>query len=110
MRASEEAGQDFYTFLERFNQDSVFQMSHIDFPLEGKVANLSDEAFGPETLNDTIEVNEYRIKDFTYDESKADKYDFVQKIQVKGAEAVIEVSGKENGLVIMYTFRKTGGQ
>jgi hypothetical protein len=98
----------FYVFLEHFNNDTSFQLNRIDFPLCGKVVNLDSE--GPETFDDTIYVNEYWIKDFTYDEKQPDKFDFTREIQVQGDEATIEVSGKETGLSVTYTFRKTKGK
>jgi hypothetical protein len=98
----------FDEFLQRFNQDSGFQLSRVHFPLRGKVLNLSGS--GPETINDTIYVSEYRIKDFTYDEKDPGKFDFTRNIHIQGDQATIQVAGKENGLSANYTFRRIKGK
>lgn len=44
----QELPEDFKAFFERFHEDSVFQMEHITFPLEGFPSGLAAEDYDPQ--------------------------------------------------------------
>ncbi len=48
MVLGQELPEDFKTFFERFHEDSVFQMEHIAFPLEGFPSGLTAENYDPQ--------------------------------------------------------------
>ena len=63
VNTSENIDEDFNIFLEKFNRDSIFQISRINFPL--KVIERNDENLLEETEK-TIELKEYEKIDLSY--------------------------------------------
>lgn len=99
---------DFKLFLDLFNKDSVFQMSRVDFPI--KVNDFYKVEF---ELNErTINQNEYHLKKFSINRTseKESFTDYEQTIEIENEKASIEITGIENGIAIMYQFKKINGK
>jgi hypothetical protein len=95
----------FETFLKYFNEDSIFQVSRIDFPLKVKFADSSKDY---EMSEDIIQKQDFFKLDFTHDSIKAREYE--QMIEVKGEKATIGLRGIENGIMADFYFEKKGGK
>jgi hypothetical protein len=95
--------EDFDTFLQRFNTDSVFQISRVLFPM---TIQLNDENY--ELTEEIIAKKDYHIIDFTYDDNSPNK-EFQQTVNLTGDKAVIELRGIENGIMADYYFERKNG-
>lgn len=83
-RASKENFDDFY---DRFHKDETFQMSRIQFPLEGiKIDGMNEEAWSRDNWN-TMKVKIYDVDtdQFEVDYEKTEDT-FTQKFKMKNAE------------------------
>ena len=100
--------ESFDAFFRRFNKDSVFQMSRINFPLT--VEEFDMDALQPKKI--TIQRADYHIIDLSYHKSfserELDKYS--QEVKVKGDKATIEIRGIDNGIHNDVFFEKVNGQ
>lgn len=97
---------DFRKFLTYFSNDSLFQVSRIDFPLEvtGTDDNFKD-------LKITINKGDFQKVNFgdtTAATREFDKYE--ETIRVNGNKAIIEIRGIDNGINIDIFFEKKNGQ
>ncbi|MFC4818477.1 DUF4348 domain-containing protein [Flavobacterium sp. GCM10023249] len=99
--------ENFDDFLKKFNQDSVFQMSRIVFPL--KITTLNDDF---EPIQETIDKKEYVTMDFTYPkEAQTRELDrYTQKTKEAKDTAVIEIRGIDNGILTDIIFEKKNGK
>ncbi|WP_192821102.1 DUF4348 domain-containing protein [Rufibacter sp. LB8] len=95
----------FETFLKYFNEDSIFQVSRIDFPIKVKFADSSKDY---EMSEEIIPKQEFLKLDFTYDSIKSIEYE--QIIEVKGDKATIGLRGIENGIMADFYFKKKNGK
>tara|TARA_R110001583_G_scaffold171794_3_gene325534 strand:- start:749 stop:1246 length:498 start_codon:yes stop_codon:yes gene_type:complete len=95
---------DFDTFLKRFNKDSIFQKSRINFPMT--VKELEYENY--EIIEKIINLDNYNIIDLTIDKSSETReYDqYSQKTLIKENKAIIEIRGIDNGINCEYEFEK----
>lgn len=105
----ENVDDKFETFLKYFNNDSVFQISRINFPLKIKISESQTDT----TLSEiSIPLTEFKKVDFTYDQSYStrqyDKYN--QKVIVTGNKAAIQIRGIDNGIYVDYEFEKKNGK
>ena len=109
VNTSENIDEDFNIFLEKFNRDSIFQISRINFPL--KVIERNDENLLEETEK-TIELKEYEKIDLSYPKDiltrEFDRYR--QNIKLSDKKATIEIRGVDNGIYINIYFEKEGGK
>lgn len=101
--------EHFHEFLLKFNKDSLFQISRIDFPLKVKESD-SEKDYGLSEI--IIQKADYQKMDFTYLESyKTQEYDkFEQHIKIKKNRAIIEIRGIDNGIRADYIFEKRKGK
>ncbi|WP_026706556.1 DUF4348 domain-containing protein [Flavobacterium soli] len=95
---------DFDAFFKEFAKDSVFQKSHIKFPLSS--AYYGGESY-EELILDTIKTKEdFRYIDFTEDatamQSETGKYTH-EKIKSKNG-LVYKLLGYDNGIMVSYKF------
>ena len=76
--------QDFMEFYNRFHRDSVYQMNHISFPLEGAIS-------APETKNDSMIPYRWR-KDKWQLHHEFDSYNniFTRKFYIFNDDLIIE--------------------
>ena len=99
VNTSENIDEDFNIFLEKFNRDSIFQISRINFPL--KVIERNDDNLLEETEK-TIELKEYEKIDLSYPKDiltrEFDRYR--QNIKLSDKKATIEIRGIDNGIYI----------
>jgi hypothetical protein len=94
--------EDFKYFFRLFNNDTVFQISRIAFPLKVKINN------------DDLELVDYVIPKEKYTTINLDKNpkerDYKQQLILKGDKAVIQQRGLNNGIFIDYYFEKIDGK
>lgn len=101
--------EDFNAFLLKFNQDSIFQMSRINFPLKVKEAD-SDNDY--KTIERVINKKDFAKLDFTLPkDAQTREFDkFTQKIKLTKNNATIEVRGIDNGIHSDVIFEKVNGK
>lgn len=101
--------ENFNEFILKFNKDSIFQISRIDFPLKVKESDFEKEYRLSEII---IQKANYQKMDFTYLESyKKQEYDkFEQDIKIEKNSAVIKIRGIDNGIFADYIFEKRNGK
>ena len=101
--------EDFNRFLKKFNQDSIFQISRIKFPLK---VTESDPEQDYETIERIIELKNFTKLNFEYPKDaltrEFDKYS--QKIKIEKDSAVIEIRGIDNGIFSDIVFEKINGK
>lgn len=101
--------KDFKTFIKFFSEDSVFQISRVNFPMKTKEMDDDQEY---EVVEKIINKNEYTKLDFTYPEDantrQLDAYS--QKIKTDNNKTVIEIRGIDNGIYSDFFFEKTNGK
>ena len=95
---------NFKTFLSYFNNDSIFQVSRINFPLTVKETDADFEL-----KEHIIEKATFRKMDFTYNEQKVNK-EYEQTVKIEKDKATIEIRGIENGILADYNFEKRKGK
>lgn len=95
--------ESFEIFLEKFNKDSIFQLSRIDFPM--RVHELDYEN-NLALIEKTIQKKDYKKLDFTIQKN----VEYLQKTILKGDEAVIEIRGINNGIYSDIIFKKQAGK
>ena len=109
VNTSDNIDEDFNIFLEKFNRDTIFQISRINFPL--KVIERNDENLLEETEK-TIELKEYEKIDLSYPKDiltrEFDRYR--QNIKLSDKKATIEIRGIDNGIYINIYFEKEDGK
>lgn len=92
------ADSNFVSFIERFSNDSVFQLNRIKFPLKIKwydILNDKDSSFYIE--KNSIEFIDLRDKNNEQWERRI-------IIDESHSSAIVEMRGVENGLVVDYIF------
>lgn len=94
---------DFDQFLENFNKDSAFQVSHILYPLKFQQYD-QDRA-------KTVVVNVPREGMQLMDFSQTNVSEWTQQIITTpgGTKATIQIRGVSNGMLIDYQFEKMNG-
>jgi hypothetical protein len=94
--------EDFNQFFELFNQDSIFQVSRISFPLTVKINNEDYEQ-----VDYIISKEEYNTLNLNI---KTEYRDYKQKLILKKNKAIITQRGTNNGIFIDYIFEKRNGK
>jgi hypothetical protein len=97
---------NFKTFLKYFSQDSLFQVSRIDFPL--KVKNIEEDEQEVEIIINKRDFHKLTFGDSTAATRQYDKHE--EKIRVNGNTAVIETRGIDNGIYYDVKFEKIAGK
>lgn len=99
---------EFKTFFKFFNNDSVFQVSRIDFPL--KIMEMNGEMSDVESR--IIKLKDYEKIDLTYDRSfETREYDkYTQEVILNDSKAKIELRGIDNGIHNNFEFEKINGK
>ena len=108
--------ENFEMFLNKFSQDSIFQISRVKFPLKVKEIDLESMAELDESKSEfkeiTILKSDYTKLDFTYPSDaltrELDRY--TQKIKIKNNRSVVEIRGVDNGIYSDFYFEKIGGK
>ncbi|WP_166925095.1 DUF4348 domain-containing protein [Flavobacterium poyangense] len=94
--------EDFNEFFKLFNQDTIFQLSRIQFPLTIKINNAD------------LEEVDYIIYKEKYTAINLDKEpesrDYKQHLILKKDQAIIQQRGTNNGIFIDYFFEKKEGK
>ena len=103
-------GEDFYTFLENFNQKPTFQRQRIIFPIEATILDPSE--YGMITIIDKIEYQDWFLLDFSYDTSyvSRDRDRYEQLIRLYKDSSIIEHRGIDNGIFANFFFTKKEGK
>lgn len=103
-------GEDFDSFLEKFNRKPTFQRQRVLFPLEATVLDPSE--YGMETVKEKVEYQDWLLLDFTYDSTYAmrqmDSYE--QRINLYSDSVRIEQRGVNNGIYANFLFTKKDGK
>lgn len=96
--------EDFTAFLDSFNNEEIFQMKRIKFPIPVTAPNTDHEGMAPKT--DTISRYDWETLDLTYDSTFATReYDrYYQTVIFRKDTAVVEVRGIDNGIYADYYF------
>ena len=104
-----ESEEDFNTFLKRFNQDSIFQISRIKFPLK---ITESDPDQDYETIERVIQLKNFKKLNFEYPKDALTReYDrYTRNIRIEKDSAVIEIRGIDNGIYSDIIFEKINGK
>ena len=97
--------EDFHAFLDDFNNEEIFQMKRIKFPIPVTAPDTEHEGMAPKT--DTIGKYEWETLDLTYDSTFATRqYDrYYQTVVFRKDSAVVEVRGIDNGIYADYYFK-----
>ena len=95
----------FETFIQYFSQDSIFQVSRIDFPLKVKASDGKEET---ETIINKSDFRKLTFGDQSAKTREFDKYEYTFK--VNGNKAIIEIRGIDNGICIDIYFEKRNGK
>jgi hypothetical protein len=95
---------DFDQFLDRFNKDSAFQVSHIQYPLKFQQYD-HDRA---KTIVVAVPKESMQLMDF----SKTNPSEWTQQVAsaTGGNKAIIQIRGVANGMIIDYYFEKMNDQ
>ncbi|QXP57758.1 DUF4348 domain-containing protein [Cellulophaga sp. HaHa_2_95] len=98
---------EFEVFLKYFNQDSVFQISRVRFPVKSK--ELDSDYY---VIDKIVKKDDYKIIDLTIDpNSETKQYNkYRQQTILKDFEAKIEIRGIDNGIHQYYEFEKIEGK
>lgn len=98
--------EDFKRFIERFSNDSQFQLRRIKFPISVIVPDTGDEGMAPK--EESIGKYDWEQLDLSYDSTYLTRpYDqYYQVVRFKNDTAVIEIRGINNGIYADYYFSK----
>ena len=109
VKNNENLKTQFKLFLNHFNNDSIFQISRIIFPLKIFESDYENEY---ELKERVIEKEEFRKINLSYEKSfETRKYDkYKQTIRLEGNKAIIEIRGIDNGIYSDYIFEKIDGK
>lgn len=99
---------DFNSFIEKFSQDSAFQLDRTRFPLKIKQYDIEND-------KDTIiyeQRSAFQMMDFRQKKSEGSYDRWKQEIVLdkNQSKATIEIRGIENGIVVDYNFEKKDGK
>jgi hypothetical protein len=103
--ASHNSLNGFSIFLKYFKQDSVFQLSHIKFPLE-KVISKENTEYKYILQNTTIKTNQWRYMNLKYDSTNAIRRinAYKEKYFIKNDTAHLTYKGVNNGINVEFIF------
>lgn len=98
---------DFNLFIDKFSNDSTFQLSRTKFPLKIRWYDIDND-------NDYIfyeNKSNFEIIDFRKKKSTGVDNQWEQKINLdtNNTSAIIEIKGIENGILVNYFFEKING-
>jgi hypothetical protein len=96
----------FESFLSKFNNDSIFQINRIKFPLP--IIETESENFTE--VHSKIERENYRKIDLTFDKADQKREGYTQNVKLSKNKATIEIRGIENGIMADYYFEKENGK
>ena len=98
--------EDFRRFIERFSNDSQFQLRRIKFPISVIVPDTGDEGMAPK--EESIGKYDWEQLDLSYDSTYLTRpYDqYYQVVRFKNDTAVVEIRGINNGIYADYYFSK----
>ncbi|PLB86108.1 hypothetical protein C0T31_07360 [Dysgonamonadaceae bacterium] len=102
--------EDFSTFFENFNDDRIFQLKRISFPIYAIVGNPDDEGLAP--MKEVIEKQDWEYIDLSYDSTYVSRdYDqYLQRVRFASDSAIVELRGIDNGIYANYYFKQTNGK
>ncbi len=100
--------ESFESFFEKFNRDSVFQMSRVVFPF--KVMQINDVE-GPDNdeityTNVFVAENDWKKVDFTFPN---EKNVIVNKVEVNSDEVNLQYRVEDTGIFVEHFFQKKQG-
>ena len=96
----------FESFLSKFNNNSIFQINRVKFPLS--IIQTESENFTE--VHSKIERKDYKIIDLTFDKADKKREGYTQQIKLSKNKATIEIRGIENGIMADYYFEKVYGK
>ncbi|HOO95811.1 MAG TPA: DUF4348 domain-containing protein [Proteiniphilum sp.] len=98
--------EDFRRFIERFSNDSQFQLRRIKFPISVIVPDTGDEGMAPK--EESIGKYDWEQLDLSYDSTYLTRpYDqYYQVVRFKNDTAVVEIRGINNGIYADYYFSR----
>lgn len=102
--------EDFSTFFENFNDDRIFQLKRISFPIYAIVGNPYDEGLAP--MQEVIEKQDWEYLDLSYDSTYVSRdYDqYLQRVRFTSDSAIVELRGIDNGIYANYYFKQNNGK
>ncbi len=105
---NETIDDSFDSFINKFNTDSVFQVSRIVFPLKSKVYELESQH---DSVYFVSQENCSKL-DFSQTSSngETDKWEQKTIVNENQTEAKIEIRGKDNGIFVDCIFKKQNGK
>ncbi len=94
---------DFADFYQRFHADSLFQVAHISWPLQGK--------YSKDDLTGAVREERWTQQDWSMHHPIALGQDFTREIEVIGNAVVVEtIRAKAGNYSIIRRFAKLGGE
>ncbi len=101
--------ETFHSFFKRFNSDSVFQISRVEFPLD--YYSIDWELDDYSMRNDPIDSLNYTRFDFTYNDSlaKPENGGFTREFDLKKDSCKVLFLGVDNGIHEEYLFVRKNG-
>jgi len=102
--------EDFSTFFENFNDDRIFQLKRISFPIYAIVGNPYDEGLAP--MQEVIEKQDWEYLDLSHDSTYVSRdYDqYLQRVRFTSDSAIVELRGIDNGIYANYYFKQNNGK
>lgn len=92
---------DFNSFIEKFNTDTLFQISHTIFPLKITWHEIERDTIFYRGKSD-VEFVDFRIKEYN---GEVDRWKQNIIIGESNKSAVIEIRGVDNGIHVDYIFK-----
>lgn len=101
--------ENFKQFFEQFKNDSVFQKSHVKFPL--RTSFLSPDPQSDELIIEFLKENQYQIIDFSQDEEAWKKELNAYKVEWEQQDnkVLYQLIGIDNGIYESYEFQCKDG-
>lgn len=96
----EHIDDDFELFIETFNNNQIFQLNRVNFPLEADLLDINLDV-----VHKSILKPEYRSLVLSLEETPNFEVSYVMLEKV----IHLEYTGKENGIYCAYTFHKVDG-
>ena len=105
-----EEAEDFDEFLEKFNNNRVFQLKRIVFPV--KVYAPDAQEIGLSQTESVIEKYDWELLDLSYDSTYATRgYDqYLQTVSFANDTANVSLRGIDNGIDANYLFALIDGK
>ena len=94
--------EDFPSFFQKFQSDSLFQIGRIVFPLERLISNYDGES------TEQIAQKDWQYLNFDPNEDGIDAFKIQEEVQQEEAQIILK--GIDNGIYVRFQFKRRGGK